>query len=228
MNIVSIAAIGCGLVLLPFLTAPTAKAPTDPPPGGRYVGSTMCKNCHSGAEKGGAFEHWQGSPHAKAYETLATAKAKEVGKAVGVDDPQQSEKCLKCHVTAYGVDKKELRPTFKMEMGVQCEACHGPGEDHQKKRMAEAMKAGATPSPVAADEIRSGATLETCTQCHNPESPTYQPFCFDERMKLIEHLDPRKKRTEEELKKLHEARQAVCPLCKEKKQKDGKGEDGDK
>ena len=210
MHLLSIVAIGCGLVLLPMLT-PTG--PASPPAGGRYIGAAMCKNCHNGADKGNAFDHWSQTPHAKAYENLASDKAKEVGKKLGIEDPQKSEKCLKCHVTAYGVDKKEIKASFKPENGVQCESCHGPGEDHQKKRFAEAMKQGEAPSPMAPDEIKVGRSLDTCGKCHNEESPTYKPFCLKERMEKIEHLDPRKKRSEDDLKKLRATCAPDCKVC---------------
>lgn len=211
MHLLSIIAIGCGLVLLPTLSPPRSE--TAPPAGGRYIGSAMCKNCHNGADKGNAYDHWAQTPHAKAYETLASDKAKEVAKKLGIEDPQKSEKCLKCHVTAYGVDKKEIKASFKVEHGVQCESCHGPGEDHQKKRFAEAMKQGATPSPMTPDEIKVGRTVDTCKKCHNEESPTYKPFCLKERMEKIEHLDPRKKRSEEDLKKLRSTCAPDCKVC---------------
>lgn len=212
MNLLSIAAIGCGLALLPFLSPSEPETP--PPSGGRYIGAAACKNCHNGADKGNCFDHWAQTKHAKAYENLAGDKAKEAGKKLGIDEPQKSEKCLKCHVTAYGLDKKEIKATFKMELGVQCETCHGPGEDHQKKRFAESQKTGATPAPMTPEEIKVDRSVETCKKCHNEESPTYKPFCMKERMKEVEHLDPRKKRSEEELKKLRETCTPDCTVCK--------------
>ncbi len=229
MNPLSLLAVGCGFALLPLLV--TTQPENPPPAGGRYIGAAMCKNCHNGADKGNAYDIWHETPHAKAYENLGSDKAKEVGKKLGIDDPQKSEKCLKCHVTAYGVDKKELKASFKMELGVQCETCHGPGEDHQKKRFAEAMKKDEPASPITADEIHAGRTIELCKKCHNEESPTYKPFCLKERMKKIEHLDPRKKRSDEDLAKLRDIDDPNCAVCAEKKhgdKKDGEKKDADK
>lgn len=42
--------------------------------------------------------------------------------------------------------------------------------------------------------------MRTCLTCHNEESPNFKPFCFKERFGRIVHLDPRKTRTEGELK----------------------------
>jgi len=219
VNLPTILLLGGGLLLLPF----TATSRPEPPfAGGRYIGAAMCKNCHNGVDKGNAYDHWLSTPHSKAYENLASDKAKEAAKKAGVDDPQKSEKCLKCHVTAFGVDKEKIKASFKPEHGVQCESCHGPGEDHQKKRFAEAMKQGTPPAPMEADEIQVGRKLEKCQKCHNEESPTYKPFCLKERMEKIEHLDPRKKRSEEDLKKLRETDHADCKVCK------AAGKDGEK
>ncbi|MBL8728427.1 MAG: hypothetical protein JNM25_08360 [Planctomycetes bacterium] len=226
MNLLALASVGCGLLLLPLLSP--SQPETTFPAGGRYIGAAMCKNCHNGADKGDAYDHWSKTEHAKAFETLASDKAKEVAKQLGIEDPQKSEKCLKCHVTAYGVDKKEIKASFKAEMGVQCESCHGPGEDHQKKRFAEAMKPGTTPSEITADEIHASRSIDTCGKCHNKESPTYKPFCLKERMQKIEHLDPRKKRTDEELAKLRATDGPDCEVCGATKDAAAKKEGADK
>jgi len=214
----SLIAFACGLLLLPLCLRPEAIPPAAAAAApNRYVGASVCKNCHNGADKGNAFDHWASTEHAKAYETLATPKAKEVGKKLGVDDPQKSEKCLKCHVTAYGVDAKEIKRGFAVENGVQCETCHGPGENHFKIRFKESQTGG-TPAPVTAEEIHAKRDLALCTKCHNQDSPTYKPFCLKERMEKIEHLDPRKKRSEEELKKLRATCSPDCEKCGEKKE----------
>jgi hypothetical protein len=216
MRIFSYATIGLGLLLLASMAL---SHPQDPKAaGGRYVGAETCKNCHNGKDKGDMFDHWSQTPHANAFKTLAGAKAKQVAKELGIDDPQKSQKCLKCHVTAYGVDAKLIKASFKAEHGVQCESCHGPGENHQKKRMKEAMQKGAEPSPIDAAEVTSLRSPEACTKCHNQESPTYKPFCLVERMTKIEHLDPRKNRSEDDLKKLRATCAPDCEICKAAKE----------
>jgi hypothetical protein len=219
MNPFSMLAIGCGFAALPFLSLSTSG---QDPAGGtkvnRYIGAQMCKNCHSGSDKGEHFEKWGKTEHAKAFETLASPKAKEIAAKLKIEDPQKAEQCVKCHVTAHGVPPAEIKKGFKMENGVQCESCHGPGENHYKIRFAEASKGGA-PSPITADEIVVGKRdAATCQKCHNADSPTYQPFCLKERMQKIEHLTPGKKRSEEELKKLRETCSPDCKKCGEKKE----------
>jgi hypothetical protein len=51
---------------------------------------------------------------------------------------------------------------------------------------------------VPEDEILARPTQETCLTCHNEESPSFQPFCFHERMVAIRHLNPLKPRSEAE------------------------------
>lgn len=212
--------LGCGLLLLPFLFVESG--PSTLTKANRYIGVKACKNCHSGDAKGGVFEKWNDGPHAKAFETLASPKAKEIAAKRNIEDPQKSDQCLKCHVTAFGLDKKEIKRGFKHENGVQCETCHGPGEDHFKVRFKESQSGG-DPSPVAAAEINTDIGPEKCAECHNEESPTYKEFCFKERMMKIRHLDPRKERTEEQIKAIEERCADDCKVCAKDKGPDKDG-----
>lgn len=200
------------------LPEPAAPVPAGPAVAGKYIGAAKCKNCHSAEKTGNQHGHWEKMLHAKAFETLAGEKAKELAKAKGIEDAQKADACLKCHVTAFGEPADNLAKGFKPEMGVQCETCHGPAETHMKARMAAAAeKDPAKVAPVAAGEIDAEPGADTCLKCHNPESPSYKPFCFKEAYAKISHLNPEKKRTPEELKKLAdpygcgEAGECKCP-----------------
>ena len=168
----------------------------------RYIGSGKCKNCHRAEAGGNQYSLWLESKHAQAWKTLGMDKAREAGAPLGVEKPQESEKCLKCHVTAFGVGEDEIKRGFDAEQGVQCESCHGPGEKHMKARlMAAADQAEGEEIPyvhVPEDEIVALPMPETCLGCHNEESPSFRAFCFHERMGKIRHLNPRKPRTDEE------------------------------
>lgn len=169
-------------------TIPTAEGKT--PADHKYIGVKKCKMCHSSEKKGNQYKHWADSKHAKAYEVLGTPQAKEVGKKAGVDDPQKSEKCLKCHVTAYDLytTKKDLfGDSFKVEDGVQCESCHGPGSDYNKKEVMQSHD----------DSVKNGLIIPdgaTCRKCHNAESPSFKSFCFKSAFAKIDHPDPEVKR----------------------------------
>lgn len=166
----------------------------------RYIGAYKCKNCHASKAGGSVFEHWKNSKHATAFDTLAGNAAGQIAQAQGIANPQTSQACLRCHTTAFGQPAERLAQGFKPE-GVQCEACHGPGMVHVKTRMANADND---------DELEPGEIVEspgakTCLRCHNKGSPTFKPFCQKDYSGRIRHLDPRKPRTEAQLRAM------ACP-----------------
>ena len=158
-------------------------------PAGKFLGVSKCKMCHASDKKGNQFAKWKATPHANAFITLTTAKAKETGAKLGVPDPSTEPKCLKCHVTGYG------QPTdsgFDPKMGVQCESCHGPGEAHIKARTAgmRSVKPDVR-APVPAGEIVANPDAKVCQTCHNAQSPNFKEFNFAEAVKKVIHPDPR-------------------------------------
>lgn len=182
----------------------------------KYIGAEKCKSCHSSEAAGDPYGQWSKSGHAKAFDTLASDKAKEIAKAKGIADPQKSDACMKCHQTAFGVAAEDIKKGFDPHKGVQCESCHGPGDQHLKARFAAAAKADADPKVrqvVPAGEIQPHVEVQTCLGCHNPESPTYKPFCIHARAAAITHLDPRHERKEGKLIcgcDVHEGCKHVC------------------
>jgi hypothetical protein len=163
--------------------AAQAPAGTEKPAAHKVVGATQCKMCHQGPAKGDQFKIWSESAHAKAYTDLATPAALEVAKKAGVADPQKDEKCLGCHTTAH-YTKADCNPSYKVDEGVGCEACHGPGSDYKAmavmKDKAAAMKAGMTMPDEA-----------FCKKCHNENSPTFKAFNYAEFWKKIAHPMPK-------------------------------------
>jgi hypothetical protein len=191
-------------VAVPAAPAAARAAPVALPAAGpageenRYVGADKCKNCHKAETSGDQYGHWTKSEHAKAFEALASEAAKAAGAEKGIEDPQTSEACVKCHSTGYGQPEEAFAKGFKPELGVQCESCHGMGEAHVKARFAAAMKAKdgkAEPPPPGEIVTRPDATV--CTGCHNAESPTFEGFCFKTYSRVIRHLDPRRELSEE-------------------------------
>lgn len=154
----------------------------------QFVGASKCKLCHSAEKVGAQYAKWHDSKHAKAFEMLGTPEAKAVGAKVGVPDPQGSEKCIKCHVTAYNIPAAELGEKYDKTEGVTCESCHGAGGDYWKKQTMQDIRDkkidGATVGLSKPDEAK-------CKTCHNPESPSYKEFKYDEYHKKIEHLIPK-------------------------------------
>lgn len=205
-----------GLVVLGLGLIALAVPPADAAPAGaanRFIGAAKCKNCHKAEATGNQFGKWEQMKHSHAFATLATDQAKELGKAKGIADPQTSADCLKCHVTAYGVPAEEIAKGFSVDMGVQCESCHGPGETHMKARVAAAAKGEAATVGVPAGEIIGEPRADTCVKCHNSESPSYKPFCFSKMSAQVAHLNPTRKRTEEELKALMNPNGCTDSVC---------------
>jgi len=154
----------------------------------RYIGAKKCKSCHKSDESGNQYGAWEHARHSKAFETLASDKALEAGKTLGIAEPQKADECLKCHTTAFGADAKLIKKGFKADMGVQCESCHGPGEQHMKTRFAAAS--GDVEVPIEPSEIISAPKEKDCRGCHNPKSPTFEKFCFYEMFEKIRHPRP--------------------------------------
>jgi len=132
-----------------------------------YAGTKMCGICHKKDESGNQLGKWQASPHAKAFELLGTPDAKEVGKKVGVDDPQKSGKCLKCHSTAHNFGESSVVEKITPQEGVSCESCHGPGKKYMVKSTMESRE-----KSIAAGIIYPAT--KSCDQCHNEQSPTWK------------------------------------------------------
>jgi len=151
----------------------------------KYIGSDKCKMCHRTPKQGEQYKIWKNGPHAKAYETLANEESVKIAKKMEIDDPQKSDQCLVCHVTAFGVADSLKMETMTLEEGISCEACHGPGSDYKKMSIMKDHEKAVAAGLQVIDE-------ETCTKCHNEKSPTYKKFKFEEAVKVIAHPIPKK------------------------------------
>jgi len=75
------------------------------------------------------------------------------------DVPKKREwwkECAGCHATGVDPEKK----TF-VEMGVSCEACHGPGSNH-----VEAIPGFEIPTIISAARLNSALSAQICGSCH--------------------------------------------------------------
>lgn len=141
----------------------------------QYEGVYVCKKCHSMTKRDyydNVYELWEKSPHATAMKTLANAQSKEIAAKLGIADATTDVRCVRCHATAGEADVAQQGKFYAREEGVTCEGCHGPGSKYKKKEVhAEAYAAALE---VGFSHIKTKEeVLETCTRCHNPESPTY-------------------------------------------------------
>ena len=92
-------------------------------------------------------------------------------------------------MTAYGADPSAFaKKPLKASDGVQCESCHGPGDDYTKKKtMSHRDKA------MLNGLWEPGKDEKVCTACHNDESPSWDSakgFDFDEAKKVFAHPIP--------------------------------------
>jgi len=147
-----------------------------------YVGAQKCAVCHKSEAQGRQFPIWEGTKHPKSIEALASPKAAEAAKAMGVEKPADDPRCLKCHSPLAA-----KAPELKAE-GVSCETCHGPGSAYRKlnimKDRAESAKNGlilyGSPEAIKAQ----------CMTCH--ENPHGIAFDFASAWDKIKHPLPKK------------------------------------
>ena len=141
-----------------------------------YVGAKKCRTCHKKELIGNQFAEWKTGAHARAFESLTGDEALEYAKQAGIAGlPSENEKCVKCHVTAYGVDPALLpkRGGLKAANGVQCESCHGPGRDFRKKTIMSDREVA-----VSKGLWDPGKDEKICTTCHNDDSPAWDPVLY--------------------------------------------------
>lgn len=158
-----------------------------------YVGVDKCKICHKKPDQGEQLKIWENSQHSKAFETLKSEESAKIAKEKGLKvAAHEAPECLKCHVTGHDVAAEKKESKFKMEDGVQCETCHGPGSEYKSKKVMEDRKASIEKG-MAAILVKDGTAEKQCKTCHNEESPTFKEFKFAEMWEKIKHPVPEEK-----------------------------------
>ncbi len=118
-----------------------------------FVGSQKCADCHAEA-----YAVWAKSKHAHAMLALENKSQ------------QFDNECVKCHVVGFEKGGFQSMNTTPQLANVQCEACHGPGNEHIKK---PAKGFGKMVTPTA------------CIDCHTqPNSPDFE---FTTYWEMIKH-----------------------------------------
>ena len=143
--------------------------------GPKFAGAMACGTCHRGPKMGNQWSVWRMDPHADAWAVLGTPKAREMAREKGINNPQSSPECLKCHTTT---TSSARMAGFRSDEGIGCEGCHGAGSDY----MAEAVMRD---KPAAMAAGLKTVTRETCMRCH--EQAHGKSFDFDEAVKKIAH-----------------------------------------
>lgn len=134
----------------------------------KLIGTKKCAMCHKKDDTGNQYAKWQAAKHSHAYEVLGTDEAKAVAAKLGIDDPQTSGQCLKCHSTAYFFSETLQNEAVALVDGVSCESCHGPGADYKSKAVMENRDEAIAKGMVADAKTQ-------CVLCHNDQNPTWDP-----------------------------------------------------
>jgi len=113
---------------------------------GSYAGTGKCAECHVSQ-----YEHWSGTPHAKAWENLE--ESGRIGEST----------CVPCHTTGYAV-LEYINHEFVTEdlRNVGCEACHGPGITHVE------LHSGELTGDEGFNLIIKTPPESVCRVCHVP------------------------------------------------------------
>jgi hypothetical protein len=128
-------------LVLPILVLLSASAMAQgPSSGAKYLGPGKCQMCHSDTHKS-----WQSGAHSKAFEMLTN-----VGE-------EKNEKCLPCHTTGFGKGGFTDAATTPDLEGVSCEACHGPGSEHNGDK----TKINRTPSGAVCGSCHQSLNIHT-------------------------------------------------------------------
>jgi hypothetical protein len=107
-------------------------------------------------------------------------QADDLGQSLGVmyrtfSPETEILRCFRCHTTG-PIELGENLAIEPSELGVQCEACHGPGGVHAARAAAGGFSDSGILNP---GKLEPNALLEACGQCHRP--PAQQPSEIDYR-----------------------------------------------
>jgi mono/diheme cytochrome c family protein len=125
-----------------------------------YVGARACARCHEGKGVGNQYSYWLTTAHSKVWVLLAIFEAKVMACFSGIfDEPEKVFVCLGCHATVVDAESWERDVGFRLEDGVQCEKCHGPGSEYMDEQVMRDFEAAR----------RAGLrkfTKRDCAVCH--------------------------------------------------------------
>ena len=141
------------LTFLALVALIAGSAMTQDKPKFTYVGDAKCKMCHKDNHAS-----WLETKHANAFTLLKP-------------EEQKNPECVKCHTTGATAENVAL-------VGVQCEACHGPGSEYKKPTIMNKGKFATDKAAALKACTDAGLvipTAATCTKCHTKEgNPNYK------------------------------------------------------
>ena len=134
-----------------------------------YVGVDACRDCHLKE-----YEQWARTPHAGAFAVILKAER-------GYDPS-----CTPCHTTGQGhkggFADPQAKKTGPPMTNVQCEVCHGPGDDHVK---APAALKKATIYGIT-DQCSFCIIQGVCAACHDRKNDPR--FDIEKALPLVRHV----------------------------------------
>lgn len=145
-----------------------------------YVGAAKCAICHKTETQGLQYPIWQKTKHSTSLAALSSPEAATIAQGAGVQNPAESDQCLKCHASLY-----EKAPELKAE-GITCEVCHGPGSEYKKLNIMK-DKALAAQNGLIVYESQDAAEKQ-CLTCH--ENAHGKSFDFAAAWEQIKHAKP--------------------------------------
>lgn len=185
-------ALALGLGALPLATLAASMAGGKEPV---FIGAQGCGACHEGPEMGYQFSKWRLGAHARAYAALALPESKEIVRLSGItEEAHQAKMCLGCHATAAESEDWERAEGFRIEDGLQCEACHGAGSEYAPE---EVMK----DRPKAMMRGLKMPKKDDCMLCHRAKGShdavlKKKPFDLEEAWPAIAHPSPKNRAQE--------------------------------
>jgi hypothetical protein len=140
-------------------------------PPAQFLGANSCasSSCHGG---GGANQNqfivWslKDFHSERPVATLATARAKQIADAAGIQNAAADERCTSCHAPLTSVPENLHGKEFKPSEGVSCESCHGPaGNWIRSHTRTDYTRADRTASGMR-DLQNLYVRANTCVACH--------------------------------------------------------------
>lgn len=122
---------------------------------GNYVGAARCQSCHPLA-----YQTWQQSAHARAFEALQQTQKSET-------------RCTVCHTLTPDDTQAKLQ-------GVQCESCHGGGKYYSPLYVMKDKELARAVGLVVPNEA-------SCKRCHDAHAPNIEPFDYKTAWSRIAH-----------------------------------------
>jgi len=112
---------------------------------------------------------WQAHDrHAQAYAALTSEAGKRIATNLGLADAGAAPECLVCHSTF--VPAAQRGPKFRLDAGVGCESCHGPGGSFLRAHVQVNSKHATNLAAGMYPTTDPAARAALCLSCHQGDA----------------------------------------------------------